>query len=47
MAGNITTLIDHKTLAEQAHEARLIRADMDLVQAADRRGSFQEDDPGD
>ncbi len=31
MAGNTTTPIDHKTLAEQAHEARLQRADQDLA----------------
>jgi hypothetical protein len=31
MAGNITTRIDHKTIAEQAHEARLQRADQDLA----------------
>lgn len=31
MAGNITIQIDHKTLKQQAHEARLVRADQDLA----------------
>lgn len=31
MAGNITIQIDHKSIEQQQHEARLIRAGQDLA----------------